>query len=115
MSDTLWTSIIGCVSASIASFLTWIFSRRKQQADTDNTVINGLKEALDIYKDISDDNKARIDENQKRLKEVLDENLQLIRDLTKLQARVDILMRYNCMRANCKNRITNSEEACKDD
>lgn len=115
MSDVVWTSIIGCGSASIASFLTWLFSRRKQRADTDNTVIEGLKEALNIYKDISDDNKARIEENQKKLKEVLEENLQLTRDLTKLQARVDILMRYNCMRANCKNRITNSEEAWKDD
>ena len=109
MNDIVLNGIVGCFTA----ILTWLLARRKYNAEVDNSVISGLKEALEIYKQISDDNKERIKENQIKLKEVLDENLQLKSELTILKTQVDLLLRYNCMRANCKNRITNSDDVIK--
>ena len=109
MNDIVLNGIVGCSTA----ILTWLLARRKYNAEVDNSVISGLKEALEIYKQISDDNKERIKENQIKLKEVLDENLQLKSELTILKTQVDLLLRYNCMRANCPKRITNSDDVIK--
>ena len=105
--------ILNGIVAACSSVLAWFLARRKYNAEVDNSVISGLKEALEIYKQISDDNKDRIKENQAKLKEVLDENLQLKSELTILKAQVELMLRYNCMRASCKNRITNSDDVIK--
>lgn len=105
--------VLNGIVAACSSVLAWFLARRKYNAEVDNSVISGLKEALEIYKQISDDNKDRIKENQAKLKEVLDENLQLKSELTILKAQVELMLRYNCMRANCKNRITNSDDVIK--
>lgn len=110
MNDIIWNGVVGCASA----LLTWLLARRKYNAEVDNSVISGLKEALEIYKQISDDNKERIKENQIKLKEVLDENIQLKSELAVLKTQVDLLLRYNCMRANCLRRITNSDDVIKE-
>lgn len=109
MNDILLNGIV----AACSSVLAWFLARRKYNAEVDNSVISGLKEALEIYKQISDDNKDRIKENQVKLKEVLDENLQLKSELTILKAQVELMLRYNCMRANCPKRITNSDDVIK--
>lgn len=110
MNDIVLSGII----AACSSILAWFLARRKYNAEVDNSVISGLKEALEIYKQISDDNKERIKENQTTLKEVLDENIQLKGELAVLKAQVNLLLRYNCMRANCLKRITNSDDVMKE-
>lgn len=109
MNDIILNGIVGAVTA----ILTWFLAKRKYDVEVDNNVISGLKEALDIYKQISDDNKERIEQNQAKLKEVLDENLQLKSEITILKTQVELLLRYNCMRANCLKRVTNSDDVLK--
>lgn len=105
--------VLNGIVAACSSVLAWFLARRKYNAEVDNSVISGLKQALEIYKQISDDNKNRIEENQAKLKEVLDENLQLKTELTVLKAQVELMIRYNCMKANCPKRITNSDDVIK--
>lgn len=113
MNDILLNGIIGIVS----SLTTWLLARRKYRVEVDRSVIDNMQKALDFYTKLSDDNKNRLDENQRKLNEVLNENICLKGELEQLKAQIKFLMQYNCMRFGCSKRITNnpSVEECGSD
>lgn len=106
MNDILLNGLVGVVTA----FITWLLAKRKYNAEVDHSVIDNMKEALSFYQSISDDNKRRLDENQKKLDEVQKENFLLREQINSLNNKINWLMSYNCMRCNCKNRITNTTD-----
>lgn len=69
-----------------------------------------MGDSFEFYKKISEDNKARLDTYQKKIEDLLEENYALKSDLYTLKLQVSFLMKYNCMKANCKSRITNSDD-----
>ena len=106
MNDILLNGLVGVVTA----FITWLLAKKKYNAEVDHSVIDNMKEALSFYQAISDDNKRRLDENQKKLDEVQKENFLLREQVNSLNNKINCLMSYNCMRCNCKNRITNTTD-----
>lgn len=62
MEQEIITALVGTGSAAISSFVTWLLSRRQQNADIDNTVIEGMQKSLEFYEKLSDDTKKRLEE-----------------------------------------------------
>lgn len=106
MNEIILNGIVGACTA----VLTWLLARRKYNTEVDNSVIAGLKEALNIYQQISTDNKERLAESQRQIDLLLKENFNMKTEITTLKTQVQILMKYNCMRGNCNRRITNSDD-----
>lgn len=107
MNDIILNGIVAVTTAIVS----WLLARRKYTAEVDNSVIANMKEALEFYKQISDDNKKRLDENQKKLDEVIKENTDLKAQVSVLKAQINWLMRFNCIRHNCSKRLTNADES----
>ena len=62
--DVIITAIIGVCTTAASSLITWLFSKRKYNAEVDNNVIsnlqqsvNDLNERLDFYIKLAEDNK----------------------------------------------------------
>lgn len=98
MNTELAMSLVGIGAASISSFLTWLFGRKKEKADIDQTVINGMKESLAFYEKLSDDTKKRLDEVLKEkedLRERMDLQSKEIQDLKNQVLKLSVSICYN--------------------
>lgn len=60
------TAGIGMVTTFTGSWISWFFARRKYNSEVDNNLIGNMKESLEFYQQLSDDNKKRLDEAIKR-------------------------------------------------
>ena len=70
-------AIIGVISTVISSIVTWFISKRKYNAEVDNTVIDSMQKSLEFYKQLSDDNKERLDSLLKKNDQLEDEVAEL--------------------------------------
>lgn len=86
----------------ITGFATWLMAKKKYNSEVDNTVIGNMKASLEFYKQLSDDNRAR-------LSEVLKKNEQLEKELSDLRTQVLTLTMNICMDLTCRNRILQKE------
>lgn len=80
----LWTAVAGVVATVITGFTTWVFTKRRYNAEVDNNLINNMQESLEFYKTLADDNK-------RRLEEVLVENADLRKEVGDLREQVSRL------------------------
>lgn len=67
--DGLWTEILTFLGLVGSNGVTWFFTRRKYNSEVDNTLIDNMRESLEFYKSICDDNKARLDQLQAELEQ----------------------------------------------
>ena len=100
-----WIAIVGGVIATIASgFTSWFFTRRRYYTEVDNNLINNMKESLEFYKALADDNKRRLDE-------VLLENASLRKEVGELREQVShfttLLAQYGLERLVEENKSDN--------
>jgi len=54
--------ITNILAPIITGFATWLMAKKKYYSEVDSTVIANMKESLDFYKQLSDDNKERLAE-----------------------------------------------------
>lgn len=101
MIDTgvLITALIGIVTTFASGWTSWFFTRKKYNSEVDQTVIHNMNESLEFYKQLSDDNKSRLDEMIKRNDELEDE-------IKELRKQVSELMLFTCKDLTCKLRQT---------
>ena len=90
--------ITNILAPVITGFATWLMAKKKYNSEVDNTIIGNMKESLEFYKQLSDDNKER-------LAEVLKKNDQLEKELSDLRTQVLNLTLNICMDLTCRNRI----------
>lgn len=90
--------ITNILAPIITGFASWLMAKKKYYSEVDSTVIGNMKESLDFYKQLSDDNKER-------LAEVLKKNEQLEKELSDLRTQVMNLTLNICMDLTCRNRI----------
>ena len=104
MIDTgiLITALIGMVTTFVSGWTSWFFTRKKYNSEVDQTVIHNMKESLEFYKQLSDDNKDRLDEMLKR-------NDELEYEIKELRKQVSELMLLTCKDLTCKLRQTSFE------
>lgn len=81
MNIELLTALIGILSTTMGSVISWVLARRKYNSEVDNTIIVNMQQSLDFYKELSDDNKSRLqdlqDKNRTLEKEVADNKSEL--------------------------------------
>ena len=99
--DVIITGLIGFISTIISGWVTWFFTRKKYNAEVDQTLVQNMKESLDFYKKLSDDNRDR-------LQEVLKRNDELEQEIKKLRDQVFIIMNQICLTSQCQIRVKNA-------
>lgn len=88
------SSIVGVISSTVTGFVTFFQTKKKYYAEVDSNLIQNLHEALEFYKNISDDNK-------KRLEELSEKNKQLEKEVGELRDKVFTLMENVCYKYSC--------------
>lgn len=93
----LITAIIGIFTTFISGWTSWFFTRKKYNSEVDQAIIHNMSESLDFYKQLSDDNKRRLDEMIKR-------NDELEEEIRELQRQMSTIMMMTCKDLTCKLR-----------
>lgn len=94
------TAVIGIATSFTSAWVSWFFTRKKYSTEVDENIIHNMNESLKFYKELSDDNKRRLDLMISR-NETLEEEM---RDLRK---QVNTLMNYMCIDLTCQLRKKN--------
>ena len=95
--DIIITGCIGIISSVITGWTTWFFTRKKYNSEVDSNLIQNMKESLDFYRKLSDDNRAR-------LEEVLKRNESLEQEVAELRKQMFSLMGSLCLDLSCQLR-----------
>lgn len=114
MTEILVTAAIGLITTIVSSWSAWIFARKKYNSEVDHNIIDNMKESLEFYEKLSNDNKARLTEaleENKKLREdlnvVLEENKALKKDMEDLKSQMIKLTTSICYDLSCKIRMRN--------
>lgn len=91
------TGAIGLLTTIISGWTSWFFARKKYNSEVDGNLIANMKESLEFYKQLSDDNKKRLDEALKR-SDYLEE------EVKELRKQVLNLMTVMCTDLSCQLR-----------
>ena len=102
--DVLITGAIGLVSSIISAWTSWFFARKKYNSEVDNNLIKNMQESLDFYRQLSDDNKTRLEEVLKRNAELERRDEKLEEEVRQLRNQMITLMSQICMDLSCKIR-----------
>ena len=102
MSTEIIIALIGIFSTILSSWTTWFLTRKKYNSEVDQNLIQNMKESLDFYKQLSDDNRSR-------LEEVLKRNDELESDVKNLRNQMFNLMSQICFDLSCKLRQNGTE------
>ena len=100
--EVLLTACIGVITTITSGWASYFFTRKKYNAEVDQTLVQNMKESLDFYKKLSDDNRDR-------LQEVLKRNDELESEIKELRKQVSELMLLTCKDLTCKLRQTSFE------
>ena len=95
--DIIITGGIGIISSIITGWTTWFFTRKKYNTEVDSNLIQNMKESLDFYRKLSDD-------NRERLEEVLKRNEVLEQEVGELRKQMFSLMGSLCLDLSCQLR-----------
>lgn len=60
------TGVVGLITTVTSGWASWLFAKKKYNAEVDSSIIENMKQSLDFYTKLSDDNKNRLDEALKR-------------------------------------------------
>ena len=89
--------VVGIVTSFTSAWISWFFTRKKYNTEVSSNVIHNMKESLDFYKALSDDNKRRLDATIKR-------NDELEGEIKELRRLVNTLVITTCKNMSCKLR-----------
>ena len=98
--DVLITGAVGVVSSIISAWTSWFFARKKYNSEVDNNLIENMQNSLNFYKQLSDDNKRRLDD-------VLKRNEELDKEIQDLRKQLFNLMSSICVDLTCQVRKRN--------
>lgn len=96
--------IIGIVSTVVSGFTSWFFTKKKYNAEVDNNLIDNMQESLNFYINLVEDNKRRLEEVLERNKELerRDEALEI--EVKELKKQLESIMENVCFTKPCKDR-----------
>lgn len=95
--DVIITGIIGLITTVLSGWTSWFYTRKKYNSEVDNNLILNMKNSLEFYEKLSNDNKVR-------LEEVLQRNNELEQELKELKKQMFNLMASICTDLTCQVR-----------
>lgn len=93
----LITAGVGFLTTIVSGWASWFFARKKYNSEVDNNLIKNMNESLEFYKQLSDDNRKRLDDALKR-SDSLEEGMKELRE------QVLNLMTVMCTDLSCQLR-----------
>lgn len=91
------TAVIGIITTFASGWTAWFFTRKKYNAEVDNSLLGNLQKSLDFYRNLSDD-------NRQRLEAMLERNSKLEEEVLDLRNQVNDLTMSICLDLTCKIR-----------
>lgn len=95
---------IGVLSTIASGFTSWFFTKKKYYAEVDTTLINNMKESLEFYKALVEDNKQRLEEVLERNKILEKRDDDLEQEVKQLKNQMFNLMGQICLNLQCEIR-----------
>lgn len=86
------TGAIGLVTTFISSLITWIFSRKKYNAEVNHDEIANMRESLEFYKNLSESNQRTLTEILNKSEELANTNIKLLIEVQNLKAQLSTLL-----------------------
>ena len=68
--DVIITGIIGLITTVLSGWTSWFYTRKKYNSEVDNNLILNMKNSLEFYEKLSNDNKVRLEEVLQRNNEL---------------------------------------------
>ena len=102
--EVLITALIGFITSLVSGWTSWFFTRKKYNSEVDSTIISNMKESLDFYRQLSDDNKQRLEEVLKRNDELEARDKRLEEEVRELRKQVFNMMNSICLDLSCQLR-----------
>ena len=90
--------ISNIVAPIVTGIVTFLQTKKKYYTEVNTTMIDNMKESLEFYKTLSDDNKDR-------LNEMIEKNSYLEKELSELKSQMLTLTMNICLDLTCKRRI----------
>ena len=94
----LITGGVGLITSIVSSWTAWFFARKKYNSEVDLNLVEKMEKSLEFYRNLSDDNRAR-------LEEITERNNELEKEVAELRKQVLNLTMNICMALTCSNRI----------
>ena len=94
----LITGGVGLITSIVSSWTAWFFARKKYNSEVDLNLVEKMEKSLEFYRNLSDDNRAR-------LEEITGRNNELEKEVAELRKQVLNLTMNICMDLTCSNRI----------
>lgn len=91
------TAVVGIITTFASGWTAWFFTRKKYDAEVDNSLLENLQKSLDFYRNLSDD-------NRQRLETMLERNSKLEEEVLNLKKQVNDLTMSICLDLTCKVR-----------
>lgn len=91
------TAVVGTITTFASGWTAWFFTRKKYNAEVDNSLLENLQKSLDFYRNLSDD-------NRQRLETMLEMNSKLEEEVLDLRKQVNDLTMSICLNLTCKVR-----------
>ena len=98
--------MVGLITTITSGWASWLFAKKKYNAEVDSSVIENMKQSLEFYTKLSDDNKARLDEALKR-------NELLEKEISQLRQQMFELMNNICYDVTCELRARQPRKGTK--
>ena len=93
----LITGGVGLITSIVSSWTAWFFARKKYNSEVDLNLVEKMEKSLEFYRNLSDDNRAR-------LEEITERNNELEKEVAELRKQVLNLTMNICMDLTCSNR-----------
>lgn len=97
------TALVGVVTTFCSSLFTWIFTRRKYNAEAEGISIDNIKASLDVYQDMVKDLGRKLDVYGKIIDKTKGNLLKLKNVVIKMMGKI-------CTVESCKNRCPYTDE-----
>lgn len=109
--EVIITGGIGLLTSIVSALTSWLLARRKYNSEVDHNVIDNMRESLEFYEKLSNDNKNRlteaIEENKglrADINNLLEENNTLKKDISSLKDQMLKLTTTICIDLSCQLR-----------
>lgn len=86
------TGAVGVVTTIASSFVTWIFSRKKYNAEVNHDEIANMQESLKFYEELSKSNQKTLTDILEKSEELANTNIKLLIEIQNLKTQIGILL-----------------------